>query len=135
MSRLSPDGTAEPVSRDQILRREQGQGNINSPCSADHEQDWQPYPVILLLPYVMTLHIIALCCLSYCIQSPISFPEDSGLICPEVFLLSFVFSFFLYVCVCACVCVFILVAHNRAIWPCHSSHSMPLALILPGGDQ
>ena len=21
------------------------QGNINFPCSADHEQDWQPYPV------------------------------------------------------------------------------------------
>ena len=38
-------GTAEPVSRDQILRRERGQGNINFPCSTDHEQDWQPYPV------------------------------------------------------------------------------------------
>ena len=37
--------TAEPVSRDQILRRERGQGNIQFPCSADHEQDWQPYPV------------------------------------------------------------------------------------------
>ena len=22
-----------------------GQGNINFPCSADDEQDWQPYPV------------------------------------------------------------------------------------------
>ena len=31
MSRLTRDGTAEPVSRDQF--------------SADHEQDWQPYPV------------------------------------------------------------------------------------------
>ena len=39
------DGTAEPVSQDQILRRERGQGNINFLCSADHEQDWQPYPV------------------------------------------------------------------------------------------
>ena len=38
------DGTAEPVSRDQILRRERGQGNMKFPCSADHEQDWQPYP-------------------------------------------------------------------------------------------
>ena len=38
-------GTAEPVSRDQILRHERGQGNINFPCSADHEHDWQPYPV------------------------------------------------------------------------------------------
>ena len=23
-----------------------GQEKINFPCSADHEQDWQPYPVI-----------------------------------------------------------------------------------------
>ena len=47
MSRLTRDETAvEPVSRDQILRREQrGQGNIHFPCSADHVQDWQPYPV------------------------------------------------------------------------------------------
>ena len=41
MSRLTRDGTAEPVSRDQILRREQGQGKTYFPCSADHEQDWQ----------------------------------------------------------------------------------------------
>ena len=45
MSRLKRDGTAEPVSQDQILRREQGQRNEYFPCSADHEQDWQPYPV------------------------------------------------------------------------------------------
>ena len=45
MIRLTRDGTAEPVSRDQILRRERGQVNINFPCSADHELDWQPYPV------------------------------------------------------------------------------------------
>ena len=45
MSRLTQDGTAEPVSRDQILRRERGQGNIIFFCSADHEQDWQLYPV------------------------------------------------------------------------------------------
>ena len=45
MSRLPRDGTAEPVSRDQVLRRERGKGNIYFPCSADHEQDWQPYPV------------------------------------------------------------------------------------------
>ena len=40
--RLTRDGTAEPVSRDRIFRREGGQGNINVPYSADHEQDWQP---------------------------------------------------------------------------------------------
>ena len=45
MSRLARDGTAEPVSRDQILRHESGQGNIHFSCSADHVQDWQPYPV------------------------------------------------------------------------------------------
>ena len=45
MNRLTRDRTAKPVSRDQILRRERGQGNMNFPCSADHEQDWQPYPV------------------------------------------------------------------------------------------
>ena len=45
MSRLTWDGTVEPVSRDQILTREREQGNIYFPCSADHEQDWQPYPV------------------------------------------------------------------------------------------
>ena len=45
MSRLARDGTTEPVSRDQILRHVRGQGHINFPCSADHEQDWQPYPV------------------------------------------------------------------------------------------
>ena len=45
MSRLTRDGTAEPVSRDQILRHARGQGNIYFPCSAHHEQDWQPYPV------------------------------------------------------------------------------------------
>ena len=39
------DGTAEPVSQGQILRRERGQGNIHFPCLVGHEQDWQPYPV------------------------------------------------------------------------------------------
>ena len=45
ISRLTRDGTAEPVSRDQILRHARGQGNIHFSYSADHEQDWQPYPV------------------------------------------------------------------------------------------
>ena len=42
---MTRDGTAEPVSRDQILRHVRGQGNIHFPCPADHVQDWQPYPV------------------------------------------------------------------------------------------
>ena len=57
MSRLTRDGTAEPVSRDQILRRceQRGKGNIRFPCSADHDQDyWQPYQVdhLLLLVHI-----------------------------------------------------------------------------------
>ena len=52
MSRLTRDRTAEPVSRDQIFRRERRQENIHSPCSADHEQDWQPYPVDLYSRYM-----------------------------------------------------------------------------------
>ena len=44
-SRLTRDGPTEPVSRDQILRRERGQEKIHFPCSADHVQDLQPYPV------------------------------------------------------------------------------------------
>ena len=63
MSSLTLDGTAEPVSRDQILRRERGQRNIQFPCSADHKQDWQLYPVdpyspIIIFQYVMTIHNI-----------------------------------------------------------------------------
>ena len=47
MSKLTRDGTAESVSRDQILRRERGQRIIHFPCSAvDHEQDRQPCPVV-----------------------------------------------------------------------------------------
>ena len=45
MSRLARDGTGKSVSRNQILRRE-GDEEI-FPCSADHEQDWQAYPVDL----------------------------------------------------------------------------------------
>ena len=37
---LAWDGTAEPVSRDQILGRERGRGNVHFPCcSADHDNN------------------------------------------------------------------------------------------------
>ena len=42
---MARDRTAEPVSRDQNIRREQGQDSFHFPGSADHEQDWQPYQV------------------------------------------------------------------------------------------
>ena len=45
MSKLTREGTSGPFSRDQIPRGERGQRDIHFSCSADHEQDWQPYPV------------------------------------------------------------------------------------------
>ena len=61
MSRLTRDETAEPVSRNQILRREREQGNIHFPCSADHVQDWQPCPVdpCVCVCVFIKLHITA----------------------------------------------------------------------------
>ena len=56
MSRPTRDGTTVPVSRDQILGREQGQGNIHFLCSADHKQDWQPYPVDPYSCYTCDIH-------------------------------------------------------------------------------
>ena len=60
MSRLTRDGTAEPVSRDRILRHVRGQGNTHFRGSADHEQDWQPYPVdpYSAVLYVMTIYAL-----------------------------------------------------------------------------
>ena len=65
MSGLTRDGTAEPVSRDQNLRRERGQGNIHFPCSADHEEDWQPnLPGLskLLHTYIPIVVLHCYCC-------------------------------------------------------------------------
>ena len=56
MSRVTRDGTAEPLLRDQILKRKRGQGNIPFPCPGDHEQDWQSYPVDPYSGIVMAIH-------------------------------------------------------------------------------
>ena len=57
MSRLTRDGTAEPVSRDQIIRRERGHGNIDFSCSADHVQDWQSLIRLIHTPAIcVTIH-------------------------------------------------------------------------------
>ena len=60
MSKLTRDGTAEPDSRDQTLRRERGQRIVNFPCSAaDHEQDWQPCPVVRAIhTNIVVLHSV-----------------------------------------------------------------------------
>ena len=71
MSKLTRDGTAEPVSRDQILRRERGQRIIHFPCStADHEQDWQPCPVVRAIhtniaPHTHTAVVTHMCIYAY----------------------------------------------------------------------
>ena len=50
MSRLTPDGTAEPVSRDQIIpMRERGQGNVNFPILTR---------LILTLLYVVVVVVV-----------------------------------------------------------------------------
>ena len=61
MNRLTRDGTAESVSRDQILRRERGQGNIHFSCSAGHVQNWEPYPVDPALAIHVTIHNYMFC--------------------------------------------------------------------------
>ena len=66
------DETAELVSQAQILRREHGQGNIHFPCSADHEQDWQSYPVD---PYC--------CYMCVCVFSSHSFWTSNSLDVPD----------------------------------------------------
>lgn len=45
MGELTPNGTAEPKSRDQSLRCERAQKIFQFPYSIDHEQDWQLYRV------------------------------------------------------------------------------------------
>ena len=59
MSKLTQDGTAEPVSRDQNFRHVRGQGNIHFPCFADHEHNRIGNLTLLIFPllYIMTIHI------------------------------------------------------------------------------
>ena len=66
MRKLTRDGTAEPVSRDQILRHERGQRINHFPCSAaDHEQDWQPCPVVRAIHTNIVLHKTYRCSYTY----------------------------------------------------------------------
>ena len=56
MSRLTRDGTAEPVSRDQILRHARGQGNIIFPVQMTTSRIGNLTRLIHTLLYVMTIH-------------------------------------------------------------------------------
>ena len=55
MSRLTRDGTAEPVSRDQILRHARGQGNIFFPVQLTTSRIGNHTRLIHTLLYVMTI--------------------------------------------------------------------------------
>ena len=57
MSRLTRDGTAEPISRDQILRRERGQGIFVFPVQLTTSRIGNHTRLIPTLLYVMTIHI------------------------------------------------------------------------------
>ena len=56
MSRLTRDGTAEPVSRDQILRHAQGQGNIIFPVQLTTSRIGNLTRLIHTLLHVMAIH-------------------------------------------------------------------------------
>ena len=56
MSRLTRDGTAEPVSRDQILRHARGQGNIFFSVQLTTSRIGNLTRLIHTLLYVMTIH-------------------------------------------------------------------------------
>ena len=56
MSRLTRDGTAEPVSRDQILRHARGQGNIIFPVQLATSRTGNLTRLIHTLLYVMTIY-------------------------------------------------------------------------------
>ena len=56
MSRLTRDGTAEPISRDQILRHARGQGNIIFPVQLTTSRIGNLTRLIYTLLHVMTIH-------------------------------------------------------------------------------
>ena len=57
MRRLTRDGTAEPVSRDQILRHARGQGNIIFPVQLTTSRIGNLTRLIHTLLYVMTIYM------------------------------------------------------------------------------
>ena len=61
MSRLTRDGTAEPVSRDQILRHARGQGNIIFSVQLTTSRIGNLTRLIHTLLYVMTIHTYIQC--------------------------------------------------------------------------
>ena len=56
MSRMTRDGTAEPVSRDEILRHARGQGDIIFPVQLTTSRIGNLTRLIHTLLYVITIH-------------------------------------------------------------------------------
>ena len=56
MNELARNG--RPVTLDQILGGERGREKTRVACSADHDQDWQPYRLVPRLLNVVTNNIL-----------------------------------------------------------------------------
>ena len=67
MSRLTRDGTAEPVSLDQKFSGANGDKE-DSVQLADREQDWQPCPVVMVI-HINKLYIHTAVVTHICIYS------------------------------------------------------------------
>ena len=79
MSRLTRDGTAEPVSRDQILRHARGQGNTIFPVQLTTSRIGNLTRLIHTLLYVMTIHTyIHTTTVPFCLWSRRIFPSLPG---------------------------------------------------------
>ena len=76
MSRLTRDGTAEPVSRDQILRHARGQGSIVFPVQLTTSRIGNLTRLIHSLLYVMT--ILVLFALLPLLEHGASLPSTEG---------------------------------------------------------
>ena len=76
MSKLTRDETAEPVSRDQILRHARGQGNIIFPVQLTTSRIGNLTRLIHTLLYVMTIHTYIH---TYSVYSPFFLSRDSNL--------------------------------------------------------
>ena len=97
MNRLTRDGTAEPVSRDQILRHARGQGNIIFPVQLTTSRIGNLTRLIHALLYVMTIHtyIHTYIHIRICLPCPISHRSCDMLFYPLMFFLSCTFYFIL----------------------------------------
>ena len=83
MNRLTRDGTAEPVSRDQILRHARGQGNIIFPVQLTTSRIGNLAPLIHTMLYVMTIRTYIYTCDDYMLavvqgNANMNFVEDRG---------------------------------------------------------